>query len=173
MQLGLSESARATSAEESRFRINYPNSTPRKSRIIALDDASRQSLKSLAAGRPGSAHFLRFIESTGVTTALKMITVDAILEDMSGQRVRLSDEISDADVVVMVTSAGYSGDGAEVIGNACFVRNKMTTGLILSSIDASTLELAATLAAMRPFAAMLVISSGEEYVSEMLNALRV
>ena len=45
MQLGLSESARATTAEEARFRINYPNSRPRKSRVIALDKTAEELRK--------------------------------------------------------------------------------------------------------------------------------
>jgi hypothetical protein len=102
-----------------------------------------------------------------------MLPVDAILEDGAGNRVNLADEIADADVIVMVTTAGASAAAAEVIGNACFVRNKMTTGIVLDAHDAPAIDLARTLTAMRPFAAMLVISNGDEYVPEMLSALRV
>lgn len=174
MQLGISESARVTTAEESRFRINYPNSRPRKSRIIALDQAGLDALNQLVNQRdwPG-AHFLRYIEAKSASDSLKMLPVDAILEDGAGNRVNLADEIADADVVVMVTTAGASAEAAEVIGNACFVRSKMTTGIVLDAHDAPTIDLARTLTAMRPFAAMLVISNGDEYVPEMLSALRV
>lgn len=174
MQLGLSESARATTAEEARFRINYPNSRPRKSRVIALDEEGLKVLQRLAAetDRP-NAHFLRYVEATSVTESLKMLAVDAVLEDFSGKRVSLADEVADADIVVMITAAGNAAEAAEVIGNACFVRSKMTTGLIVNAAGVPTLELARTLKAMRPFAAMLVISNGDEYVAEMLSALRV
>lgn len=174
MQLGMSESARATTAEESRFRINYPNSRPRKSRIIALDATAETALERLAAGYSGGhAHFLRYVEAKPVTDSLKMLAVDAVLEDLSGTRTSLTDEIADADVIVMLTTAGSSPEAAEIIGNACFVRGKMTTGLVVSSVDVLALDLARTLTAMRPFAAMLVISNGDEYVAEMLSALRV
>ncbi len=102
-----------------------------------------------------------------------MLSVDAIVEDIDGNRTDLVDEIADADVIVMVTSAGASAEAAEVIGNACFVRNKMTTGLVLNSGGVPSEQLKRTLTTMRPFAAMLVVSTGAEYVSEMLSALRV
>ncbi|NLS04244.1 hypothetical protein HGP14_12855 [Rhizobium sp. P32RR-XVIII] len=174
MQLGLSESARATTAEEARFRVNYPNSKPRKSRIIALDAEGLEALEKLtsASSWPG-AHFLRYVEAKGASDSLHMLPVDAVLEDRDGKRVNLADEIADADVIVMVTTAGASAEAAEVIGNACFVRSKMTTGLVLNSTDVPAEDLARTLTAMRPFAAMLVISKGDEYVPEMLSALRV
>jgi hypothetical protein len=175
MQLGLSESARATTAQEARFRIDYPNSRPRKSRIIALDEAGLEALKKLTSDHqwPQGAHFLRYVEAKGASDSLKMLSVDAVLENFDGVRVNLVDEIADADVIVMVTTAGASAEAAEVIGNACFVRSKMTTGLVLNSHDVSAIDLARTLTAMRPFAAMLVISKGDEYVPEMLSALRV
>lgn len=174
MLLGLSESARATTAEEAKFRINYPNSRPRKSRIIALDKSAEGTLERLAAGYAGGeAHFLRYVEAKPASDSLKMLPVDAVLEDLSGKRVSLADEVTEADVVVMLTTAGASAEAAEVIGNACFVRSKMTTGLVVSSADVPALELARTLTAMRPFAAMLVVSNGDEYVGEMLSALRV
>ena len=173
MQLGLSESARATTAEEARFRIGYPNSRPRKSRIIALDADSVLALQSLVDQASNGAHFLRYIEPKAATSSLKMLSVDAVLEDIDGNRTSLVDEIADADVIVMVTSAGASAEAAEVIGNACFVRNKMTTGLVLNSAGVPPEQLKRTLTTMRPFAAMLVVSTGPEYVSEMLSALRV
>jgi hypothetical protein len=174
MQLGLSESARVTTAQEAGFRIDYPNSRPRKSRIIALNPAAVETLHALASLQTGGdAHFLRYLETKSATDSLKMLPVDAVLEDVKGNRVNLADEIADADVVVMMTTAGASAEAAEVIGNACFVRNKMTTGLVLNSADVSAIDLARTLTAMRPFAAMLVVSSGSEYVTEMLSALRI
>ncbi|CAN7732796.1 hypothetical protein LJR231_006334 [Phyllobacterium sp. LjRoot231] len=173
MQLGLSESARATTTEEARFRIGYPNSRPRKSRIIALDAASVLELKSLMDQTWNGAHFLRYVEPKAATRSLKMLSVDAVLEDIEGNRTNLVDEIADADVIVIVTSAGASAEAAEVIGNACFVRNKMTTGLVLNSAGVPPEQLKRTLTTMRPFAAMLVVSTGAEYVSEMLSALRV
>ncbi|ODT23236.1 MAG: hypothetical protein ABS35_13060 [Kaistia sp. SCN 65-12] len=173
MQLGMSESARFSSAEEARFRISYPNSRPRKSRIIALDTASLETLRELAAQEWNDAHFLRYVETKSVSDRLHMLPVDAVLENLDGQRVNLADEVADADVVVMVTTAGGTAEAAEIIGNACFMRNKLPTGLVLSAPEIPYDVLSRTLINMRPFAAMLVISNGAEYISEMLSALRV
>lgn len=173
MQLGLSESARATTSEESRFRISYPNSQPRRSRIIALDDGGYAILRELEEHRSIGAHFLRFVESKPVDDSLKMLAFDAVLEDQTGRRVGLIEEVENADVIVMVVTAGSEAAAAEIIANAAFVRNKLTTGLVLNTGNVSALEMTHTLKALRPFAPMLVISSGVEYVDAMLTALRV
>ncbi len=46
----LSESARMTTAEEAKFRINAPNSKPRAIKVIALDQRSQAIVKKLAEG---------------------------------------------------------------------------------------------------------------------------
>lgn len=172
MQLGLSESARSTTAQEARFRIGYPNSSPRNSRIIALDEPSFEALRRLEELPWNGARFLRFVSARLASERLASLPVDATLEDRSGAQVGLMDEIGEADVVVMVTSGEPVRNAAEVIGNACFVRGKMTTGLILGSGEQSERG-QRTLRAMRPYAAMLVVSADEEFVVEMLTALRV
>jgi hypothetical protein len=171
MQLGLSESARVTTAEESRFRIAYPNSRPRVSRIIALD---RESLSAMAALKDhpwNGARFFRYVQARPGSASLPELPVDATLEDVDGQQASLSEEIADADVVVMVTTAGSAPEAAEIIGNACFVRGKRATGMVLMAGDNGE-QLSKTLKAMRPYAAMLVVSTGEDYIGEMLSALR-
>jgi hypothetical protein len=171
MHLGLSECARATTAQESQFRVNYPNSKPRVSRIIALDAQSLSALTALKDYPWNGARFLRYLRARAASENLPILPIDAVLEDLEGNQVSLTSEIADADVVVMVTMAGTEPDAAEIIGNACFVRAKMTTGLVLKS-EGNGADLARTLRAMRPFAAMLVVATGEEYVGEMLTALR-
>jgi len=47
----LSECARATTADEARFRVNYPNSSPRAVKVIALDKPSEGVLRRLAESR--------------------------------------------------------------------------------------------------------------------------
>jgi hypothetical protein len=44
--------------------------------------------------------------------------------------------------------------------------------LIIGSEQKSDEDLSRTLAALRPYASMLVIASGDEYIEEMLAALR-
>jgi hypothetical protein len=72
----------------------------------------------------------------------------------------------------MVSSAGTPAQAAAVIGEACAVRKVMTMALIIGSEQHSDEELSKTLASLRPYASMLVIASGDEYIEEMLAALR-
>jgi hypothetical protein len=72
----------------------------------------------------------------------------------------------------MVSSAGTGAQAAAVIGEACAARKVMTMALIIGSEQRSNEELSKTLAALRPYASMLVIASGDEYIEEMLAALR-
>ena len=171
MQLGLSESARATTAEQSRFRIGYPNSKPRVSRIIALDQHSLEALTALKDLPWNGARFLRYVRTKPGSTSLPSVTVDAVLEDVDGGEASLMREVAAADMIVMVSTAGTAPEAAEVIGNACLVHGKRATGMVLTSGESGA-ELARTLTAMRPFSAMLVVSTGEEYIAEMLAALR-
>jgi len=53
-----SESARATSAAEQRYRIDAPNSQPRTVKVIALDRASEAVVKLIAKGGWNRATFL-------------------------------------------------------------------------------------------------------------------
>jgi hypothetical protein len=72
----------------------------------------------------------------------------------------------------MVSSAGTSAEAASIIGEACAARKVMTMALIIGSEQRSDEDLSKTLAALRPYASMLVIASGDEYIEEMLAALR-
>ena len=98
--------------------------------------------------------------------------MQAWLGDLAGRTKALVDEVASADLVVMVSSAGTGAQAAAVIGEACAVRKVMTMALIIGSEERSNDELSKTLATLRPYASMLVIASGDEYIEEMLSALR-
>src|SRR5262245_1566816 len=99
-------------------------------------------------------------------------SMQAWLGDLAGRTKALVDEMASADLVVMVSSAGTGAQAAAVIGEACAVRKVMTMALIIGSEQRSNEELSQTLAALRPYASMLVIANGDEYIEEMLAALR-
>ena len=96
----------------------------------------------------------------------------AWLSDLAGRTKDLIDEVASADLVVMVASAGTKPKAAGVIAEACGVRKVMTTALIIGSEESSDEELSRTLASLRPYASMLVIASNDDYIEEMLVALR-
>ena len=167
----LGSCAKAATAAEARFRVDYPNSRERASRIVALDEESAAVMRRIAEEPWKGAHFLTYVSKTSGAKGLDSLPVDASLKAVDGSKVRLNEELTGADVVVMIAAAGSASDAAAVIGNACFVRGIMTTGLIVArGGDRRGVE--RTVAALRPYAAMLVVSTSEEYVPEMLTALR-
>jgi hypothetical protein len=170
-----SESARATTASESRFRIDAPNSKPRAVKVIALDSESRVLVDHVAKLPWARAVFftsLSFNSTAAVPRAGESASMEAWLRDIAGQTKNLIEEIDSADLVVMVASAGSDAQAALLIGEACAVRNVTTIGLIVQRPTTTDEETSRTLKHMRPLASMLVIANGEEYIEGMLTALR-
>jgi hypothetical protein len=108
----------------------------------------------------------------GATPRAEQSSIKAWLNDIAGHTRDLIAEIDEADFVVMVAGAGEDAQGASIIGEACLSRNVTTIGLIVQSAETRDEDLSRTLGHMRPFAKMLVIASGREYVEVMLTALR-
>src|SRR5262249_2646101 len=104
-EMTLSESARATSAAEQRFRIDAPNSQPRAVKVIALDEASERVVKRIATGRWRRA---TFFASRGEHAPSGAWSLQAWLGDVAGRAMDLVEEIASADLVVMVADAGGS-----------------------------------------------------------------
>jgi hypothetical protein len=166
-----SESARMSSAAEAKFRIDRPNSRARAVKVIALDAASEQVVKGLAGG-PWQATFLTASAFSGAPRRGEPFSMGGWLNDLAGRTKDLIDEVNSADLVVMVATAGESAAAAALIGEACNVKHVMTTALILGGASSSDETLSKMLAQLRPHAMMLVISSADEYIADMLTALR-
>src|SRR5262249_41630798 len=165
-----SESARMSSAAEARFRIDYPNSQPRVVKVIALDQASKHVVKRVAGRSWQRANFFASLKCDGAPRGGENWSMQAWLSDLAGRAKALVDEVNSADLIVMVSSAGTGAQAAAVIGEACAVRKVMTMALIIGSEQRSDEELSQTLAALRPYASMLVIAHGHEYIEAMLGA---
>ena len=165
-----SESARMSSAAEAKFRIDRPNSRPRAVKVIALDAASERVVKNLAGGPWQNATFLTASAFSGAPRRGEPFS--SWLNDLAGRTKDLVDEVNSADLVVMVATAGESAAAAALIGEACGVKHVMTTALILGGASSSDEALSKMLAQLRPHAMMLVISSADEYIADMLTALR-
>jgi hypothetical protein len=166
-----SESARAASRKEARFRVDYPNSRPRQVKIMALDarsaplvdrlveaDPRRRKLDLPAYARP----------TTGTVPALK-----EWMSRLAGRARTLIADIAPGDLVVVIATAGEDAEPAALIGEACQHRGVPITALIVDSEAKSDAELSLTLSQLRPYAAMLVVARSQEYVDAMLAALRV
>jgi hypothetical protein len=166
-----SESARASSTAESRFRIDAPNARLRAVKVVALDRPSQAVVERLGQERWNGAAFLTASGFSAAPQAGGPFSMQAWLGDLSGRARHLLDEIGGADQVVMIASAGEDVPAAAIIGEACSLKRVTTTALVIGSADASDQALARTLAQLRPWALMLVVASDEAYIADMLCAL--
>jgi hypothetical protein len=167
-----SESARMTTRAEARYRIEAPNSQPRAVKVIALDAASELVVKRLAQLRWNRANFLTASAFAGMPARGGPFSVPGWLSDLAGRTKDLIDEIASADLVVMIATAGENAQAGSLIGEACIARRVMTTGLVLGTAAASDEALSKTLGQLRPYSVMLVAGGDEEYIENMLVALR-
>jgi len=163
----LSESARATTREESRFRIEAPNARSRAVKVIALDRRSAEVLRRLSQHDWRNAKFLTALSGVDATQP-----VGAWLAGLAGDTVSLIEEIASANEVVTLSNAGENSKMAGVVAEACRAQGKMLTALVLDAEHAPEATLLKTLVPLRPHAAMLVVAQGEDYVDAMLTALR-
>ena len=167
----LSESARMSTAAEARFRIDAPNSKPRHVKVIALDPTSEALIKHLAQRRWDNASFFTASAFAGAPPG-RGFSMQGWLSDLAGRTKDLIDEVNGADLVVMVATAGEDAAAATLIGEACSLKRVNTTGLILGGRTATDEMLSKTLSQLRPWSLMLVIANGEDYIEDMLIALR-
>ena len=170
-----------SSSAEARFRVQAPNSTPRVSKVIALDAAAEAVVRRLAGGAWEHATFLladvgRVLTDPAPGGSTKQDPPDVppavALRDLAGQIRSVTDEVDTADLVVLVAGPGGHADAASPIGQACSQRRVMTTGLIVGVTSASDSALSKTLAQVRPWSGMVVMANSDDYIDDMLTALR-
>ena len=164
----LSSCARATTRDEATYRVAYPNSLPRATRIVALDDEAAAIMRRVSEAPWQGAHFLTFRRAE-TQPGLDSLPTDAVVAGPDGTETKLSAELDGADVVVMIATEGSGEDVASLVGTAGHARNIMVAGLVVTKPGGGV---GAAVKTLRPLASVLVIASGEEYVPEMLTALR-
>ena len=109
-----SESARMSSAMETRFRVDYPNSKPRVVKVVALDEASERVVKRVAQRQWQRATFFTSIKFENAPRSGESWSMQAWLSDLAGRTKALVEEVAAADLVVMVSSAGTSAQPAAI-----------------------------------------------------------
>lgn len=167
-----SESARMSSAAEARFRIQAPNSSPRKIKVIALDEPSEEVVRQLAATSWNNAAFFTAAVDPGSTAAVSGRSSTGWFRDLDGGPADLIDVVDAADLVIMVAAAGQQSPASAMIGEACSHKRVMTTALLVGNENASDEALSKTLLHLRPWSLMVVIASADDYIEDMLIALR-
>lgn len=167
-----SESARASTAAEARYRIDAPNSLPRNVKVIALGPQSEAVVQRLSMLPWACAQFLTASSFTTRIGDRKDFQIGNWLSDLAGHAKSLVNEVADADLVVMIAIVGEPAHAAEMIGVACRARNVMATGLVLNDAARDGESATNTQAQVRPHVGMLVAAPSEAYVEDMLTALR-
>ena len=165
----LGSCARAATASEARFRVQYPNSRARASRIFALDAGAAEAMYGITEDPWNGAHFLtvgkgRFNPDTTAAD-------DLPLSAPGGAPVRLSRELDGADVVVLLASSDANVGAAEVIAREAYFRKTMIAGLALGNGLAQP-ALDRVVTTLRPFASVLVVATDNDFIPAMLTALR-
>ena len=162
----LNSCASAATAGEARFRIDAPPQAGRAARVVALDDGAEAVVSRLAEQPWHRARFLRYTASSGRVERDSDLA-DLVLRTSDGADVRLSDELVDADFMMMIATADDGASAASAIGNACTLRGIMTAGLILGEGRG----VGAAISALRPYARVLLVTQDEEDASDVLSAI--
>lgn len=169
-----SESARMTTAQEARFRIQHPNSRPRSIKIIALDATSASVLQDVARETWNGAAFFTSLSfsADGSPGDASGTTMHAWLGDLAGRTMELIAEVATADFIVVIAAAGADARAVAVIADACAAHHKSLLALLVPKQGASEADVTQTLTQLRPYASMLVVANDADYVTAMLTALR-
>ncbi len=165
----LNSCARAATAAEARYRIDRPIAG-RSARVVALDDGAAGVVLRVAGQPWWGARFFT-CEEPGAAARQNgggEPPAGLVLRAPDGSSSRLVDQLAEADVVIMIATTGDGAEAASAIAQACARLGIMTAGLILGA----TPEVGPALAALRPYARVLMATDDEHDVSEVLTALR-
>lgn len=123
------------------------------------------------SARMSSAAEARFRIQTPPPTGrvVKVINFDSASDR---EVARLVDEVADADLVVMIVAAGNDATAAAVIGEACSARRVMTHAIIVRAGSVTDEALSRTLAQVRPWSLMVVVTNDDDYVEDILRSFR-
>ena len=148
--------ARAASAKEAAFRIDYPLASARATRVVGFDAHSVEVVRSVARHEWSQAQFY-----SAADPGLQLVTI-------AGASRPLADVLDGVDSLVMVAATGEGASAVATIGAACQVRGIMTAGLVLTPGRLTS----DALMALRPTARVLLVPADEDDLLELLRAIR-
>ena len=152
----VSSCARATTAKEAAFRIDYPLAPARATRVVGFDTHAVEVVRSVAGHEWGQAQFY-----SATDPGHQLVT-------MAGEPRSLTDALDGVDSLVMVAATGEGAEAVATIGAACQVRGIMTAGLVLTPGRLTS----DALMALRPYARILLVPAEEDDLLELLRAIR-
>jgi hypothetical protein len=155
----LNSCAYAATAAEARFRIDAKPPTARSSRVVGLDDGAAAVVRELA-GQPWRN--TRFLSLRG-SLQDSLPGAQGSLRDS----LRLTEELADADFVLMIATANDGAAVASAIGDACAQRGIMTAGVVLNGTAATD----DAVAALRPHTRVLLVTSDRRDIAEIMSAV--
>jgi hypothetical protein len=155
----LASSARATTAYESRFRIDYPLVPARAPQVVALDPGAAAIVERAAAMPWDTASFY--------SSAPADAGPDLALQRVGGGEVPLARVIDDVDAVILVATDDSGASVAWRIAEASWAKSIMVAGLVFGTGDPRH-----TVASLRPFARILLVSYDESDLEALLVAIR-
>ena len=172
----LSESARVTTAAESRFRVRTPNAQPRAVAVVALDDATAALAAELAGRAWRGTTFFTAPAEAAPDRSVPAGSFSRWLRTITGQAIDLADEVARVDAVQMLLTAGQDAPAGSLIGDACLLQGVKTSGLVIDDPGpdghgADAAALSRSLRALRPWVMTLSVISSAEYVDDILHAL--
>jgi len=153
----VSSCARATTAEESAYRLDYPLAHARSTRVIAFDEGAAEVVRAVADRPWGQAQFY-----TATDSASDLVT-------LAGEHRLIEAEVEHSDSVIMVATDGVNAAAVAAVGAACRARSIMTAGLLLTGDGDLSGE---TLMAIRPHARILLVPADQDDLVELLTAIR-
>ena len=152
----MSSCARAATAKEAAFRIDYPLAPARATSVVAFDTCADEVVRSVAGHEWSQAQFY-----SATDPGHQLMT-------LAGEFRPLADALEGVDSLVMVAAAGDGAEAVATIGAACQVRGIMTAGLVLTPGRLTS----DALMALRPFARVLLVPADEDDLLELLQAIR-
>ena len=153
---GPSACARAATAKEAAFRIDYPLAAARNTRVVAFDDDAAAIVRDAATLEWGEA---RFYTATGSGLTL---------DEIDGGAAPLTAVLEGSNTVVLVSVTGEGAEAVATIGSECRARGIMTAGLVVTP-GAVTSD---ALHRLRPYARILLVPAEPDDLVELLTATR-
>jgi cell division GTPase FtsZ len=160
--MSISESRAACASTH--FRVQYPNSRPRRIKVIGLGEGGGRIAQAIA--RRGYAEV--DIIATGDYAKHHAETV---VKGVTGDAKGLHRHLQEADMIFMVAVSGDEVDFARVVSCVARELGKLVTGVLIETGGGLFMQGRSTLDTLRASADMLVIGADESYLDEMLSEL--
>jgi hypothetical protein len=114
---------------------------------------------------PAAEARFRIADPPPTRRAVKVVHLDRVTDaDLT--------DVATSDVVVMVVSVGSDAQAARTIGETCSNRRITTATVVVKKPNTTDAALSATLAQVRPWSLMVVITSDESFLEDLVKSLR-